>query len=934
MKQLQVLSLFLFSFVLLAQETGSIKGVITDKENENQPLAFANAVIKGTTQGSTTDFDGIFLIENVPVGVYTLVFSFIGYETVEKNNIIIAPNKTTQINLSMGAGEAGLLNEVVISVSSRQDSEQAILLNQKKAIQIKEAISAQALSKKGIGDAAEAVAQIAGISKQQGAGKVYVRGLGDRYQNTTINGLLVPSNDVEKKNIDLNLFPSDIIENVSVSKAYTASVYGDFAAGNVDVNTTQYTGNGFFNINVSSGFNTNTLGQWDRFVIHDGLSTFGHWKRFRTNEFSQVIQHGVDPEAANFPLNSSMASSGGISFNLNEESRFSLFASLSYNNSYQYEKGLEGNYSDTPDILFPEVEKFTYTTNTTGVLNLLYRINDNNKLRTNAIVITDTKSQIGNYGIGGNGFENDLGEGSFFTYNSQFDQNTLLINQLLGEHKIKEKLSLLWGVGYNLVYANQPDRRRIALNIRNPESILFITNNNFDSQRYFQEIDDEEVTGNLLFDYQSENGSKLRLGYTSRNKSRSFQAIRYGYDQRNFNRNIGNFPSIDRNRLNDVFNLENFVFNLDDNPDNNLFNLTVLRPLFSENPFPVGNTRQNLPGAPESTYSGKLSTHAAFAEYQWKLNEKWLVIPGVRFENYDQVVSYDDVNAGQGTVGFNQTEFLPSLNVKFTPNERINYRFSFSRSVSLPEFKEVAPFTYVDVTQRTGGNPDLLNDTSVIYNFDLKWEFFPAQEELISASVFTKLISNPVNLVLANDAANTRRFFRTGSQAEVFGAELEVAKFIFKTDRFSLKAGGNIAYTHTRQDLKKNIAGIFAASFTEKDSDGLEGASPLIVNADFTLSYNKNKNYNSSLTFSGGYFSDRIFAIGASGRGNQIEKGIPTINLSWLNNINKQYQINLKIRNLLDPRFLIEQENTNQGTVAIESFRKGISVGLSFKYTF
>lgn len=255
MRKLHFIFIVLITSVSFAQNTGSIAGKLTDKEYNNEPLPFANVLIKGTSKGTTSDIDGFYKFEDLEVGSYTVVFSFVGYETIEMSAEILA-GKVTTLNVPMGASAASL-DEVVITTSSRKESEAALLLDQKKAVEIKQSIGAEELSRKGVSDAAGAVAKISGVSKQEGSSNVYVRGLGDRYLNTTMNGLSLPSNDVNKKNIDLNLFSSDIIENVSISKAYSSRFFGDFAAGNVDITSKDYNGNGFFNFRVGSSVNTN-----------------------------------------------------------------------------------------------------------------------------------------------------------------------------------------------------------------------------------------------------------------------------------------------------------------------------------------------------------------------------------------------------------------------------------------------------------------------------------------------------------------------------------------------------------------------------------------------------------------------------------------------------------------------------------------------------
>ncbi len=943
MKNILALLLITFSFLGYSQSTGSIVGKLIDKEVNDEPLAFANILIKGSTKGTTSDFDGLYEIAGLETGTYTVMFSYLGYETVEIPSVAVTAGKVTTVNVPMSASEGVTLDEVVVTTTTRKNSEVSLLIQQKKALVIKEAISAEALSRKGIDDAAAAVAQISGVSKQQGSDNVYVRGLGDRYQSTTLNGLSVPSNNVDKKNIDLALFDADIIENISVSKTFSPSSYGDFAAGNVDISSTQYFGDGFFTISTGAAINTRAAGEWNFFPVHDGANKLGYWKRSPTSQYSQVIQHGVDPSQVGFPMNSSVSLAGGISFNLNETSRLSVFSNFSYSNSFEFLQGLAANYSATADILFPNVDRYIYNTNTTGVVNLVYRINDKNKLRANSFFINDSKSDVGYYGTEGRGLEIDLAEDGYYQLNSQFDQNTIFINQLLGDHQITDKLNLFWGVGYNLSYADQPDRRRATLDIGEftddeqtnfVPDVRFITNNNFDSQRFFQDIDDEEITGNFVIDYDLEGESKIRVGYSGRDKTRDFESIRYGYNT-NINDNIDSYGPIDITNFNALFNAENFENSLDNDSSNDIFNLFVLKPALMTDDviFPLGGPRDNLPGLAENVYTGELTTHAGFAEFQWAIDEKWSAIPGLRVENYVQNVTYDVINVDPGTVEFSQTEFLPTLNMKYSPSDSTNYRLAFSRTVSIPEFKEVAPFVYEDVTQQIGGNPDILNTLSSIYNLDIKWETFPSEGELISAAVFGKIISDPVNLVIANDAANTRRFFRTGDRAEALGFEVEIAKVIARYgETGELKVGANASYLYTHQDLK-DVDGTFTASFPDRDEDQLQGASPFLANGDISYLGNYD-NYSTSLTLSGSYFYDRIFAMGSSGRGNQIEKGVPVLNFSWLNSLGDNFQINLEASNILDPTIKIVQENTNDGTVDIETFKRGISLGITLKYTY
>ena len=212
MKSLFISLIVLISFNLCAQETGAVSGLLTDKEFNNEPLAFANILIKDTSKGTTSDFNGNYLLENLEPGKYIIVYSFVGYKTIEVETIVEA-GKTNTINVILEANSASL-DEVLIKTTTARETENALLLEQQKAVVMETTIGAQELSKKGVGDVATAVTKIAGVSKQNNSKVIFVRGLGDRYNITTLNGLPVPSNNPALKNIELGIFSTDIVENL------------------------------------------------------------------------------------------------------------------------------------------------------------------------------------------------------------------------------------------------------------------------------------------------------------------------------------------------------------------------------------------------------------------------------------------------------------------------------------------------------------------------------------------------------------------------------------------------------------------------------------------------------------------------------------------------------------------------------------------------
>ena len=917
-----------------AQNTGSVVGTLTDKEFNDEPLAFANVLIKGTTKGTTSDFDGVYKIENLEVGTHILEFSFVGYETQQISVSIIA-GEVTELNVAMSASAASL-DEVVITTTTKRESETALLLEQKKAVEIKQSIGAQELSRKGVSDAAGAVAKISGVSKQEGSSNVYVRGLGDRYLNSSMNGLSLPSNDVNKKNIDLNLFSSDVIQNVSISKAYAAQFYGDFAAGNVDITSKEHTGSFAVDVFSGTGFNTNAINK--NFVRSEGSGYFGYYGRYAHNPFAIILSHGVDPVNVDTPVNVAYGASIGNSFNFNNGSKLSVFVTGSFENSYEYRTGKNVDFTTVEKKAFEASEEYEYATTTSAMANLGYKINSDNRISFNSVFINSSSDEVGYYGIDGNGRNRDAilnTDQGFYQQNIQFDQTRMFVNQLLGSHK-SGKLDLDWGFGYNKVFSDQPDRKRFsvenyqyALDNDSTTNPTFYSNVVFDNQRYFQKIEDDEYNGRFNLAFKPNDKLKFNLGYNGRHKTRQFNNIRYGYDIVD-----GDYQITDVNNFDAIFNLDNL--NLND-ASNGIYEIKVI------NPYPtLSNT--NRPGLFENTYNGSLNVYAGYVDAEINAGDKWLFVPGVRLESFEQNISYDVINLGNNGVdskSSKETFILPSLNIKYTLNDDQNLRLSASKTVSTPEFKEIAPFVYEDVSTRIGGNPDVLGYSDIL-NIDLKYEWFFSKNEIFSLGAFTKQIDNPINLVVVGDATGTQRYVRTGDQATIYGFEIELRKnlLVDEDDNANLSFGVNATYMKTNQDLYETIDGTFDLAFN-RNEDELQGASPFLLNAD--ISYSPTfKNYQpvANLVFS--YFSDRIDALGSGDLGNIVEKSVPTLDFIWKNTIKENFEINFSAKNILNPTIQYVREDQNLGDVLVVSangkgvtdYKRGMNIGLQLKYKF
>ena len=250
-----IVALLLLLTNSLTAQNGSITGKVTDSKN-SEPLIGAAVTISGTTTGSATDFDGNYTIPNVKSGTYTLNISYISYKSHTKSGVVVEADKPTLVDISMESADISL-NEVQVVANAKRESDIVLMMEQKKATLIRESVGAKQLSMQGVSDAATAAGKITGVVRSGSSGEVYVRGLGDRYLSTTMNGLPVPSDDVDKKNIDLGLFETSVIQNVGISKTYDPESYIDQSAGNVNIVSKEFTTG--FSIELQGGLNSGVL---------------------------------------------------------------------------------------------------------------------------------------------------------------------------------------------------------------------------------------------------------------------------------------------------------------------------------------------------------------------------------------------------------------------------------------------------------------------------------------------------------------------------------------------------------------------------------------------------------------------------------------------------------------------------------------------------
>ena len=916
MKKIVCIAFLALSQLIIAQDKGTLQGLLTDKEVNNESLPFANVYIKGTNIGATTDFDGNYSFK-VPAGVHVVSFSFLGYKTVEKTITILA-GETAILNQLMSAEEGVGLDEIVIKAAVGKESVNALLLEQKKATIIKESIGAQTLAKTGVSNAANATTKISGVTKSEGSGSIYIRGLGDRYLSTTMNGLPIPSDDVENKNINLNLFSTNIIKNVGISKTYSTASYADQGSGNVDVNSKEYSKKGYA-ISLSGGTNTNVAGLSDDFrtTITNTDVAFGfHQKQFALQDL--ITRQGWDTKKIAAPVNFNASFSAANKFEVFGK-KVAVFFTGSHAKTFDYQKGIFKAYrSNVLDRAFTDVEQYAANSNTTGYVNVRVKLNDANKIKYNTLFVNTGVDNLYEQGRNGLGyvFDQDPQETGAFVRDQNFRQTTLFVNQLLGAHKWNENNTLNWAGGYNFVLAEEPNRIRNEVNIlevtSSPE-IQYAHVGDFQQRKSSQKIQDTEYNALLenkwalgLKEEEENKPYALNYGFNYRHKERTFTSLFVGVRAKDFRA-----PSVDE--LSTTFTNTNF---------NNGLTLRVRE---------------------ADRYQAELAIMAGFANFDFQLNTKLSGNLGVRFEKDEITVIWDVANfVGRvGTLSRTYESVYPSINLKYEFAENKYLRFASSITQTLPEFKELSPFEYVSPTGRvTKGNPDL--EKSEIYNLDLKYEMFPQSGQLFSVAAFYKQINDPINLSQTRGSSGYFIYSNTGEKANVYGVEFEAKTDLLKNEEGEgvLNITGNITKMWLEQDVLKDF------QYKDITTASLQGASDFIANG--TLSFNNKKEKKFIATVTGNYSSDKIFALGspedfsnsaALYNDEIIEKGFVALDFVVSKELTKNLLIKLVGRNLLNPeikqtqkvRSLITNIETNE---TVSSYKKGSQLTVSFKYTF
>ena len=868
-----------------------VKGCVKDRQS-NEPLIGATVKVVGSSVAAITDIDGNFQLSGLKDGIYDIEIKYIGYKTAVKRQVKIEDNKVTTLDFEMEADNRQLAGVEVVAKANRE-SENVTMMEQKRSIVAIQTIGAQELSRKGISDAQAAVAKISGISKQEGVKNVFVRGLGDRYNITTLNRYPLPSEDPEYKNIALDFFSTDIIQSIDVNKAFYSNTPADAAGADINITSKELTGDHKLAVSLSGGFNTQTLSSY--FMRMDGVNAFGFANRTQPGDNLDTynFRNSLDPSKQNLQVNQSYTISGGKRFDIGGNP-LSFFAVLSHNKDYtHYDEEVRnsttsGTLSQDMDGDISKVE-----TSQIAMANLEYSHNRKHRIAYNFMMVHATEESVGDYlGMDADYQSSDTYEG--FMRRQQANDNMLIVNQLDTRWTLGKQLGLNAGVSYNMINGYEPDRR-----INN----LVLTDDGYVpmkgtgvQQRYFSKLNDKDLNVRAALTYKLKDrfdqASNIQIGYMGRFVDDGFEATEYDMSV------VRQYPfDIDNIRFDDYYTQDNFAYG------------TFLLDRNTE------------------SYDVKKNIHSAYAEATYQLTPAFTANIGLKYDNVDLKVDYN-VNRGgsQGAQKIDKSYFLPSLNLRYNISEDHALRLAASKTYTLPQAKEISPYRYVSVSFKSQGNPDLKPSDN--YNIDLKWDWYISPSELFSVTGFYKYIKRPISRIEVASAGGFLSYRNIADHATAAGVEMELKKHIFSHNLAEeglsrLSFGINGAYTYTC--AKVPLA-------TDPSGSQLEGAAPWIVNADLNYLLRKGSNsLTAALVFN--YFSDRIYTIGTEGYQDIMENGIPTLDFVASTQLGKHFSISLKARNLLNSTHqLTRKGNADNKEVVLSKYKKGMDLSIGLTY--
>lgn len=884
-----------FFFILLlvlstmTAMAGNIKGTVLDKQTK-EPLTGATIQITGTAQGVVADIDGNYTL-NVNDGTYTITVRYIGYKDILLNSIKVKAE--TLLNFEMES-DAQALGEVSVVAKKNLEGERALQMERQKATLAIENLGAKEMSIKGISNVEEGVKKITGISIAS-AGQLIVRGLGDRYSTTTLNGLPIASPNPDNKLIPLDIFPASTVQNITVSKVYDASAFADYSGAHIDISTKENVGSDFLSISFNAGGKFNTLGKDFYRMDRDG-------SLFKTPSLDQKL---IDMSLTDFEEYARHNRLFNTSFQVSKKTALPEFGgNIGFGKRFTLggnEVSVLGSIGVSNDLQTMDNASIRTLEATGNTLNEFNYDSYSNELKIAALgnlgYSFRTSDHIGyTFFYARNAIDTymrregvDYEDHHLIGSNNVTHIYSLQNHQVNGKHYFGKQWDLNWSGSYSKTSSDEPDRRQVMF-IREDDQIKLFKLNRQETMRYFGSLNEDEWVGDLTASYRFSDNNKLQAGFTYKDKNRDYMGTRFYYNLNKLN------PTIT-----DIYDTDSFL-NME-NVENG--SITIDRKKQPKDSYTAGN----------SIYAGYIAT-------EYYPVAPLLVNLGVRYEISKQWVDYYTDGGKAERSELNKNDLFPSLNMKYQMNEKNSLRFAFSRTVTRPSFIEMAPFLYQESYGSTQirGNADLQNGYN--YNIDLRYELFEKNGDMLSITAYYKHLKAPIERVQTLSGGSAVHSFRNADNGMATGVEIEFRKEIVKDLRF----GVNGSYMYTNVKLPEGGA------YTNSQR-ALQGASPYLANADLTYSPAFSNDRQLSVALLYNLQGPRIHSVGISGLGDIKQQPVHTLNFTGSYRFNRRFAVKLQVNDLLNQDILFKQEVPTTGDkVEVERFRKGTGFEVGFSY--
>ncbi len=920
------LLLLLLPLFSLAQK-GVISGRIIDAKTA-EGLIGCTVKLDDGAGGAITDYEGNFTIANVVPGMHKLSTAYTGYQEKVIGDIAVKNGEATTVDIALEDASAQIITEVVVTATARRSSMSALTILQKNSPMIADGISAEVIRRTPDRTTGDVIRRVSGASIQDNKFAI-IRGLNDRYNIALLNGALLSSTEPDRKAFSFDLFPSSMLDNLVVMKTANADLPGEFAGGAILLNTKDLPEQNFVNINLGAGYNTVTTfrpyqsaggGGTDFLGFDDGnrslpagypdatsFRTASKDERFRfsrelPNDWAILNRNSAAP-------NSSLQLSAGLVSDPGRAVQFGSTFAISYSNNNRLQTGERNDFDAEQQLFNYQDLQFKNNVLWGSLLNLAMKINKRHKIALQSTYSTNTDHIISDRS--GSDFEQER----FVSATSiEYTENHLLTSRLSGEHAFGTNNALLtWGGGYNRTTRDVPALRRMfyAKNFDAEADepyrayVPFGSADPFRSGRFYSNLSEDVYNGNLDLSLPfvlSGQKQTVKIGGLYQGKSRAFNARTMGFIRAR------------------VAGFDNSLLSL---PQDQIFAPENIR----DNGFILDEITN-----PSDAYTANSDLTAGYVLLDNSIFEKLRISWGLRMERFNQHLESSDYSGNPLTVNNNLTSWLPSANLTYRLNDQHQFRVSASKTVSRPEFREVAPFAFYDFYLNAGvvGSPDLTPGD--VFNADLRYEIYPGQNELFSVSFFYKRFTNPIEFTFSSQGAGTRTFsFQNIPGARNYGVELELRKNLsfIASSLEDLTFFANGAIIRSRLDLSN------VSSFD--DNRALQGQSPYLLNTG--LSYN-HPDWGLSTTLVYNIIGDRVAQVGTVGYADIYERHRNLLDFQVSKRLGERAEIKLTLGDILSPDFMYYQDNNANHKYdagadnVMQRLNYGTTITLGFGYRF